>query len=113
MDVSPNLNPIPFNAAQAYGLRTPGLTPAPAAPAYRPIADTAQPARAAAVQEQVQLRYRPNVDKLVAATVPGGINFNTGAAPQPTGSLQIYRHPADKNAAATGVTLGKSLDLEA
>jgi hypothetical protein len=55
---------------------------------------------------------------LVAAKVSGGIDFNTGnvkassmsGAPE-TGALPLYRHPADKNAAATGVDLGRRLDV--
>ncbi len=49
--------------------------------------------------------------RLVAGIVPGGIDFS-GDSPQPRrASLPLYRHPADRNAAATGVELGRSVDL--
>lgn len=63
--------------------------------------------------------------RLVAGVVPGGVSFAasagasgpTGAAtasalpstPQPT--LPLYRHPADKNTAATGVQAGRVIDV--
>lgn len=80
--------------------------------------------------------------RLVAARVPGRIDF-TGAEPVPSpiesatgtrvinttptpalnaqtplpsgrlGAYSIYRHPADRNAAATGVDLGRILDANA
>ena len=50
--------------------------------------------------------------RLVAATVPGGIDFS-GAEPMPTdASLPMYRHPADRNAAATTLTAGRRIDIE-
>jgi len=36
-----------------------------------------------------------------------------GAASGPAGTLPMYRHPADRNAAATGVRLGLMLDVSA
>ncbi|MEX2220068.1 MAG: hypothetical protein WD749_15055 [Phycisphaerales bacterium] len=47
---------------------------------------------------------------LVAGTVPGRINFS-GGVPQPGESLAMYRHPADRNAAATAVSAGKLVDV--
>jgi len=44
--------------------------------------------------------------------VPGGVAFDSGGASRPTGeSLPFYKHPADKNAAATAVSVGRSLDV--
>ncbi len=41
-----------------------------------------------------------------------GTPLRRDAQAQPSsGSLPMYRHPADRNAAATGVVLGKSLDI--
>lgn len=66
------------------------------------------------------------VSRLVAATVPGGVAFTQGASMQQASAqskteaevrfaqpaaLQMYRHPADKNVAATGVWAGKNLDV--
>lgn len=47
---------------------------------------------------------------LVAATVPGGADFAAPAG-RGEGAIQMYRHPADKNAAATAVSIGRSLDV--
>jgi hypothetical protein len=53
----------------------------------------------------------PPARLLLAGQVPGRVDF---AAPSPTGpGLPFYRHPADRNAAATAVTAGRTLDLEA
>jgi hypothetical protein len=51
--------------------------------------------------------------QLVGARVPGKVDFS-GDKPVPSagGSLAMYRHPADKNAAATAVSIGRSLDVK-
>lgn len=48
---------------------------------------------------------------MIAASVPGPVDF---AADAPSGSagLPMYRHPADRNAAATAVDAGRCLDVE-
>jgi len=44
--------------------------------------------------------------------VPGRINF-TGAEPvQAGGALPMYRHPGDKNAAATALSAGRMIDIQ-
>ncbi len=68
-------------------------------------------------QPTTQPRTPTNVQRLVAATVPGKIDFIVGAngasTPMPaTGALPMYRNPADKNAAAVGVEAGRMLDIE-
>ncbi|MCK4872484.1 MAG: hypothetical protein KAS72_07140 [Phycisphaerales bacterium] len=51
--------------------------------------------------------------RLVAAVVPGGVDF-TGKTPQPArDALPLYRHPADRNAAATAVGVGRMIDISA
>lgn len=57
-------------------------------------------------------RLPGKVGRLVAAVVPGGIDFS-GDVPRPSSGepLVMYRHPADKNAAATGVAAGRRLDV--
>jgi len=50
--------------------------------------------------------------RLVAAAVPGGVEFTArqnGGAP---GAFPMYRHPADRNTAATGVSLGRLIDAQ-
>ena len=55
---------------------------------------------------------RRGISRLVAAKVPGLADFAPPAASSPDGSVfPMYRHPADKNAAATGVSMGKLIDL--
>lgn len=52
--------------------------------------------------------------RMVAATVPGRVDFfadSTEAAPA-SPALPMYRHPADRNAAATAVNAGRVLDVE-
>jgi len=70
--------------------------------------------------EVAQANAKPEVSptaRLVAATVPGGIDFSADV-PQPgpgrsAQAMAMYRHPADKNAAATSVTAGRLVDLSA
>lgn len=55
----------------------------------------------------------PKVAKLVAASVAVPVNFDA-SRPAPdaaAGALPLYRHPADRNIAATGVSLGRRLDV--
>ncbi|MCC6676637.1 MAG: hypothetical protein IT436_05790 [Phycisphaerales bacterium] len=60
---------------------------------------------------------RQRIASLVAARVPGTIDFTVAdggiLAPGEAGALQLHRRPADLNAAATGVSVGRSLDLQA
>ena len=53
-----------------------------------------------------------NVSTLVAGAVPGRVDF-TSDTPMPTAALPLYRHPADRNAAATGVHAGQLIDISA
>lgn len=54
-----------------------------------------------------------NVARLVGATVPGRVTFGPIDAVAPAAAVQLYRHPADKNAAATAVHAGRLVDLTA
>jgi hypothetical protein len=55
------------------------------------------------------------VRSLVGASVGGGIDFvvgdDLGASHSPREVLAMYRNPADRNAAATGVEAGRRLDV--
>ena len=83
--IAPAASPSnPFHLARAYGAR-----PAPESAAH------AEGAR-----------------RLLAGAVPGGVSFDAAGVPAPARStLAFYAHPADRNAAATGVSLGRVLDV--
>ncbi len=86
----------PFHISRAYGVRLP-------ARAIEPL--RVGPAPAASVEVN-------NASRLVAASVPGRVDFS-GDVPRPSDSAAIpmYRHPADRNAAATAVTAGRTIDV--
>lgn len=95
-----NIPTNPYHIARAYGLQN-----ARAVSGIRPAQQTAE------LKAPAQTALPSAAQKLVAAVVPGRVDFS-GPAPQPSaGPLAFYRHPADKNAAATSVSLGKSLDI--
>lgn len=95
----------PHHVARAYALRPPvSLAP------QRPAADVARTATPSSFP--VQTRYNASMAGLIGAQVPGGIDFS-GDTPRPGAhTLPLYRHPADRNAAATGVHAGRMLDVE-
>lgn len=99
--------------AKAYGLN--GITPvariAPSAPSTSVQAPSQ--VRVAADLGSVSLnaaKMPSSAQKLVAAVVPGKIDFS-GDQPVQSSGLSMYRHPADRNAAATAVSLGRALDI--
>lgn len=98
--------------AQAYGVAVSRpVRPVVAAQGVEPVARIRPGAEPAAKPE-----VSPTA-RLVGATVPGGIDFSADV-PQPgpgrsAQAMAMYRHPADKNAAATGVTAGRLVDLSA
>lgn len=64
-------------------------------------------ARASAVAEVLS-------ERLVAAVVPGRIDFSQEQPVQNTaGALPFYRHPADKNSAATRIAVSTKIDVNA
>jgi hypothetical protein len=99
---------IPFHVARAYGL---GTRPATQIEPKPQVSSAAKAASAASVA------------KLVAATVAGPVRFNTvdtnastpakSSPAQQADSFPLYRHPADKNAAATSINAGRALDTQA
>lgn len=114
---------LPFHLAKAYGLKAAPATPfsktTPAAPIglgvdraegvdrVRPAdkADLAIPRKTASIKE-----------RLIAAIVPDGVSFGDGIATSAKTAkpaddpMPFYRHPADKNAAATAINLGSRID---
>ncbi len=92
---------MPLRLAAAYGL------PRPAAAART------TPAEAPAVPSPTG-RAPEGISRLVAARVPQRMDFEVPQAlrrPE-AGALSMYRHPAERNAAATGVELGRRIDLQ-
>jgi hypothetical protein len=100
MDASGIPPTYPFHLAKAYSAAMPAArTPAMSAAKSVDSVEISKP-RAA------------GVGGLVAGKVALAPNF--AAAPTPdSGPLQMYRHPADKNAAATSVSLGRAVDFNA
>lgn len=98
-----NIPTNPFHIARAYGA-APAQRPQPIAPAGE--VQTTRPGAAA--------RPPGAVGSLVAGVVPGGVSFKEdGSTAQPSApAIQMYRHPADKNAAATAVQVGRRLDVQ-
>ena len=81
----------PFHISRAYQVQAPKAAQSPVAGSITPTA----------------------ASRIVAAQVPGRVNFS-GAEPAQTGpALPFYCHPADKNAAATAIDAGRTLDVEA
>ena len=78
--------PIPFAAAQAYGVRptTPNV----------PVTDASP------------------VQNLVAALVPGKLTFD-GVAVSDMQPLQLYARTADRIEAGTRLAIGRNLDIQA
>lgn len=91
---------MPFHVARAYGLAT------------RPAPTPAAPVSPAAQATRTQSGRNENLSRLIAAVVPGGIDFSSAEPTPSAGStLAMYRHPADRNAAATGVQAGRVIDV--
>lgn len=87
------------------------------AKAYAP-ARQAQPSKAAAPSpsiDSVELSKprSKSVSGLVGAKVNVAPDFTPTTQAAAPDALPMYRHPADKNAAATGVSLGRAIDFNA
>ncbi|MFM9997119.1 MAG: hypothetical protein ACKVU4_15125 [Phycisphaerales bacterium] len=94
-----SIEPIPFHVAQAYAVNT----------ASRPARVAVAPAGRAGGAEPARMPAR--VDRLVAAVVPGRVDFYAGEPVPSASAIPMYRHPADKNAAAVSVHAGRVLDV--
>lgn len=108
-------SPIPFAAARAYAASQPVRTQA----SFTTRAETTTPAGrvASGIVDQVELRSRGPVEK-IRSLVAARVELSPEFAPEParparSDALPMYRHPADRNIAATGVRLGASLDVNA
>lgn len=116
-------NPFALRIASAYGVGpTRAVYPVqPVRPASPVQGGTTSQVSGRAGVDTVELSRhvaaRERIAGLVAAQVPGSIDFTVAddgvSAPGQAGALQLFRRPADLNAAATGVTMGRALDLQA
>jgi len=86
----------PFHIAKAYGASAP----------------TARPGTSSSADSVSLTPKSKGVEKLVAGKVSVAANFQP-MTPTGDGAIPMYRHPADKNAAATGVSVGRSVDVNA
>lgn len=104
---------IPFHIARAYGVSRVAPTQ-PIRPAAVRGVDSPSRSTEAAIplfHPRGGTKANPQTARLVAATVPGSIDFS-GSQPAPSrDALPLYRHPADHNAAATGIAQGRLLDV--
>jgi hypothetical protein len=95
----------PFHISRAYQTAVPGAV---RGQHITPAERLAAPAQPGAVNQLTNLSAR----RIVAGIVPGKVDFS-GDTPAPApASLPMYRHPADKNAAATAINAGKFIDIQ-
>lgn len=111
--------PAPINTAQtnpAAALQANSVQPSDRAAGVRDVASLTPTSAPDTVGRIIP---RPSATPtsargLVAALVPGRIDFSGDEPVQARpGAMPIYRHPADKNAAATGIHAGRLIDTEA
>ncbi|MBL8745437.1 MAG: hypothetical protein JNK58_03680 [Phycisphaerae bacterium] len=90
----------PFHIARAYRISPQPRAQSASAPAFVAPAQASQPQPA-------------STSRLVAAAIPGRVEFSSDAPrPSDAASIPMYRHPADRNAAATAVTAGRTIDIQ-
>jgi hypothetical protein len=95
-----------FHINRAYNL--PGTMPTK--PSASTSAAQASPAQAIAFQAGAAPKTPSTLTRLIAATIPGGVDFS-GDEPQPSApALPLYKHPADRNAVETTLHSGRLID---
>lgn len=99
---------IPFHVAKAYGVQAPSrVGRVSAVQATEPASAVSGPAN----------KLPSAAQKLVGATVPGRVDFSEALPRQVSGggggaaTYSMYASAGAKNAAATGVMVGRSLDV--
>lgn len=111
--------PISFNLAKAYGLQA-AVKPQPVQPVAKSqaVSSAALPASSATSPASSATSAATSVrraDSLAAATVPGKVSFDAAPAatrPEAFSPLQMYSRPSDRNAVATAVAVGRTLDIQ-
>ena len=91
-------SPMAFRLASAYGVQR-SAAPTPASASATPPA-TAQVSN--------------GIKGLIAAKVPQRMDFEVplSARRNVSEAFNLYRHPADRNNAATGIELGRRVDVQ-
>lgn len=111
---------LPFDVAQTYGVRAPltvrPLAQAPAAAQSQAVNQTQPIARIDRADKADLSKVTSGIGRLLAARVEQpafeGVSAPSAPVTQPkTDAMAFYHHPADRNAAATGVDVGRSLDI--
>ncbi len=102
---------IPFHVAQAYGVPV-SRANSPADRVAAAAAGAGSISGVASASIGPASKLPTPAQKLVGATVPGRVDFSGETPQQVTASaFALYTRPADKNAAATAVQIGRSLDV--
>lgn len=118
--IDPSQNP--YSIANAYGAKPIRVRPVPADPRTQGAnAAGLNPSQASPGQTPRQASgIARGADQLLAGSVNTRVDFMEGPpigakATKPSDAaspLAFYRHPADTNAAATSIDLGRRLDVE-
>jgi hypothetical protein len=106
MEMSSILPTNPFHIARAYQIG--GTARSTGNGATMHTARVERSSTAGSVTPSMNVNTR----RLVAGSVPGKIDFSGGVPTQSVAALPMYRNPAEKNAAATGVNAGRMIDIE-
>jgi hypothetical protein len=111
----PSIPPTyPFHLAKAYAASAP-VRPAPSQQVANGVTVRAS-GDSVQISASRPAEMAAKLNRLAAAKVVKAADFAApqAAAPQAAGgALPMYRHPADKNAAATGVQAGRVIDFNA
>jgi hypothetical protein len=97
----------PFHIARAYQVHPPSNTRA-AASATR-LDETAP---VGSIKPPTTDVAKPAMQRMLAGVVPGRVSFAGSESTQVGPALPMYRHPADKNAAATSLSAGRMIDVQ-
>lgn len=109
------MDPIASNFSFPAATRAYSVRPAAPASAAQAVESAQRTEPIARIGQRAEPRPASDPSRLVAAQVDPIVLARDVAAVQgrPTdGLLPMYRHPADRNQAATGVALGRSLDIK-
>lgn len=97
---------IPFHIAKAYGLTAPSKP--------KQVMPIAAPGSTPEVAAPTPAAIGSGLQQLIGGSVREGVEFDSASTPaRPAGpTLQLYTRAADRIEAATGVHLGRGLDIK-